>query len=64
MESSLETLNRKEKKYTAELDAALAQYAELQQQAADMDAIELDKNYTKRIEQYFRRSTSDYQKYS
>ena len=42
MESSLETLNRKEKKYTAELDAALAQYAELQQQAADMDAIELD----------------------
>ncbi len=42
MESSLETLNRKEKKYTAELDAALAQYAELQQQSADMDAIELD----------------------
>ena len=42
MESSLETLNRKEKKYTAELDAALAQYAELQQQAADMDAMELD----------------------
>lgn len=42
MESSLETLNQQEKKYTAELDAALAQYAELQQQAADMDAMELD----------------------
>ena len=40
--SSLETLNQQEKKYTAELDAALAQYAELQQQAADMDAMELD----------------------
>ena len=42
MESSLETLNQQEKKYTAELDAALAQYTELQQQAADTDAIELD----------------------
>ncbi len=42
MESSLETLNQQEKKYTAELDAALAQYTELQQQAADMDAMELD----------------------
>ena len=42
MESSLETLNQQEKKYTAELDAALAQYSKLQQQAADMDAIELD----------------------
>ena len=42
MESSLETLNRKEKKYTAELDAALAQYTELQQQAPDMDAMELN----------------------
>ena len=42
MESSLETLNRKEKKYTAELDAALAQYAELQQQSADVDTIELN----------------------
>lgn len=29
-------------KYTAALDAALAQYAELQQRAADMDAMELD----------------------
>ena len=42
MESSLETLNRQEEKYTAELDVALAQYAELQQQAADMDAMEVD----------------------
>ena len=42
MEASLETLNQQEKKYTAELDAALAQYTELQQQAADMDAMELD----------------------
>ncbi len=42
MESSLETLNQQEKKYTAELDAALAQYTELQQQAADTDAIGLD----------------------
>ena len=42
MESSLETLNQQEKIYTAELDAALAQYTELQQQAADTDAIELD----------------------
>ncbi len=42
MESSLETLNQQEKKYTAELDAALAQYTELQQQAADMDAMELE----------------------
>jgi len=42
MESSLEMLNQQEGKYTAELDVALAQYAELQQQAADMDAMELD----------------------
>lgn len=42
MESSLETLNQQEEKYTAELDAALTQYAELQQRAADMDAMELD----------------------
>ena len=42
MESSLETLNQQEEKYTAELDTALAQYAELQQQAADMDATEPD----------------------
>ena len=42
MESSLEKLNRQEDKYTAELDAALAQYTELQQQAADMDTTELE----------------------
>ena len=33
MESSLETLNQQEEKYTAELHTALAQYTELQQQA-------------------------------
>ena len=37
--SSLRTLNQQEKKYTAELDVALAQYTVLQQQAADMDVI-------------------------
>ena len=42
MESSIETLNQQEEKYTAELDAALAQYTELQQQAPDMDAMELN----------------------
>lgn len=42
MESSLETLNQQEKKYTDELDAALAQYTELQQQAEGMDDMELD----------------------
>ena len=42
MESSLETLNQQEEKYTAELHTALAQYTELQQQAADMYAMELD----------------------
>ncbi len=35
-------LDQQGKKYVAELEAALAQYTELQQQAADMDAIELD----------------------
>ena len=42
METSLDKLDQQEGKYTAELDAALAQYAELQQQAVDMDATELD----------------------
>ena len=42
MESSIETLNQQEEKYTAALDTALAQYTELQQQSADIDAIELD----------------------
>ncbi|MDE7242795.1 MAG: MobA/MobL family protein [Oscillospiraceae bacterium] len=42
MESSLEKLNQQEDKYTAELDVALAQYTELQQQASDMDTTELE----------------------
>lgn len=42
MESSLEKLSQQEGKYTAELDAALKQYTELQQQAVAMDARELD----------------------
>ncbi|MCH5260226.1 MAG: MobA/MobL family protein [Lachnospiraceae bacterium] len=42
MESSLEKLNQREKKYTAELDAALVQYAELQRQTTDIDTMELD----------------------
>ena len=42
MESSLKTLNQQEKKYTAELATALAQYTALQQQAADMNTGELD----------------------
>ena len=42
MESSLKTLNHQEDKYAAELNAALAQYTELQHQVADMDTIELE----------------------
>ena len=42
MESSLEKLNRQEDKYTAELDAALAQYTELQQQTEGMNTTELE----------------------
>ncbi len=42
MESSIETLNQQEEKYTVELEAALAQYTELQQQAVDMDTMELE----------------------
>ena len=42
MKSSLEKLNQQEEKYNAELDAALAQYIELHQQAADMDTMGLD----------------------
>ena len=42
MESSLEKLDHQETKYTDEFEAALAQYDELQQQATDMDAMELD----------------------
>ena len=42
LEFSPERLQQQETKYAAELDAALAQYAELQQQAANMDAMELN----------------------
>ena len=42
MESSLERLSQQEETYAAELNAALAQYAELQRQAADMDTTELE----------------------
>ena len=42
MESSLEKLNQQEEKYTAELDAALVQYTELQRRTVDMDATELN----------------------
>ena len=42
MKSSLETLNQQEAKCADALEAALAQYTELQQEAADIDATELD----------------------
>lgn len=42
METSLQKLDRQEEKYAGELDAALAQYADLRQQAAGMDAAKLD----------------------
>ncbi len=42
MESSLERLGQQEKKCAVELDVAMERYAELQQKAATMDAIELD----------------------
>ena len=42
MESSLDKLDQQEGKYTAELNNVLAQYAELQQQTADADPMELD----------------------
>ena len=42
MESSMTKLDQQEEKYTAELNATLAQYAELQHQSTDMDAKELD----------------------
>ena len=38
----MKKLDQQEKTYTAELDAALVQYAELQQRAADIDDKELD----------------------
>ena len=42
MESSLDKLDKQEDKYAAELETALAQYTELQQQVADIDTTELD----------------------
>ena len=41
MESSLQKLSEQEKKYSAELEEALKQYAELKEQSAGMDAAEL-----------------------
>ena len=42
MESSLEKLDQQETMYINELETALAQYTELQQQAVDMDTMELE----------------------
>ena len=42
MENSLGKLDQQEIKYASELESALAQYTELQQEAADMDVLELD----------------------
>ena len=42
MENSLGKLDQQKIKYTSELEAALAQYTELQQQVADTAALELD----------------------
>ncbi len=41
MEAGLKRLEQQEQKYTAELDNALKEYAELQEQAAELDADEL-----------------------
>ena len=41
LESALQKLSEQEAKYSAELDVALKQYAELKEQAAGMDAAEL-----------------------
>ena len=41
LESALQKLSEQEAKYSAELDDALKQYAELKEQTADMDAAEL-----------------------
>ena len=41
LESALQKLSEQEEKYSAELDEALKQYAELKEQAAGMDAAEL-----------------------
>ena len=41
MEGVLQKLSEQEEKYSAELDNALKQFADLKEQAADMDAAEL-----------------------
>ena len=41
LESALQKLSEQEAKYSAELDEALKQYAELKEQAAGMDAAKL-----------------------
>ncbi len=41
MEGALQKLSEQEAKYSAELDEDLKQYADLKEQAADMDAVEL-----------------------
>ena len=41
LESALQKLSEQEERYSAELDDALKQYAELKKQAAGMDAVEL-----------------------
>lgn len=61
MESSLQKLSEQEKKYSTELDNALKQYAELQEQTAEFDPVELyearqeirpehERNATRRIQ--------------
>ena len=52
MEAALKKLSQQEEKYTTELNDALQQYAELKEQAADMDSVELmDARLTVRNEQ-------------
>lgn len=41
MEATLKKLHEHETKYTAELNGTLKQYAELKEQAADMDVVKL-----------------------
>ena len=43
MEAGLKKLEAQEQKYSAELDKALAEYAELKAQAVDLDPVELYK---------------------
>ena len=52
VEAALKKLSQQEEKYTAELNDALQQYAELKEKAADMDSVELmDARLTVRNEQ-------------